>query len=145
MLEIHCLLICNSLSIPGKETIIIQLNSGPSLSWSYGSWIYNYPCNQCRSPLALWVRTLLRRGVLYTSVTQVTCGRLVVFSGYYHMFLSILYKWFVVITIGHYSFYWYWWHYWTSLFKLSFHNCSKLHIRFDFGEDSCCLFKSYVP
>ena len=23
----------------------------------------------------------------------------------YHMFLSILYKWFVVITIGHYSFY----------------------------------------
>jgi hypothetical protein len=33
----------------------------------------------------------------------------------YHMFLSILYKWFVVITIGHYSFYWYWWHYWTSL------------------------------
>ena len=28
---------------------------GPSLSWSYGSWIYNYLCNQCLSPLMLWV------------------------------------------------------------------------------------------
>jgi len=26
-------------------------------SWSYGSWIYNYLCNQCLSPLKLWVRT----------------------------------------------------------------------------------------
>jgi len=25
--------------------------------WSYGSWIYNYLCNQCLSPLKLWVRT----------------------------------------------------------------------------------------
>jgi len=24
-------------------------------SWSYGSWIYNYLCNQCLSPLKLWV------------------------------------------------------------------------------------------
>jgi len=23
----------------------------PSWSWSYGSWIYNYLCNQCLSPL----------------------------------------------------------------------------------------------
>ena len=30
---------------------------GPSLSWSYGCWIYNYLCNQCLSPLKLWVRT----------------------------------------------------------------------------------------
>jgi len=22
--------------------------------WSYGSWIYNYLCNQCLSPLMLW-------------------------------------------------------------------------------------------
>jgi len=28
----------------------------PSLSWSYGSWIYNYICNQYLSPLKLWVR-----------------------------------------------------------------------------------------
>jgi len=24
---------------------------GLSWSWSYGSWIYNYRCNQCPSPL----------------------------------------------------------------------------------------------
>ena len=31
---------------------------GPSLSWSYGSWIYIYLCNRCQSPITLWVRTL---------------------------------------------------------------------------------------
>jgi hypothetical protein len=29
----------------------------PLWSWLYGSWIYNYLCNQCLSPLKLWVRT----------------------------------------------------------------------------------------
>jgi hypothetical protein len=33
------------------------VNPGPSWSWLYGSWIYNYLCNQCLSPLKLWVRT----------------------------------------------------------------------------------------
>jgi len=28
--------------------------------WSYGSWIYNYLCNQCLSPLMLWVRISIR-------------------------------------------------------------------------------------
>ena len=28
--------------------------------WSYGSWIYNYLCNQCPSPLMLWVRISIR-------------------------------------------------------------------------------------
>jgi hypothetical protein len=36
-------------------------------SWSYallyGSWMYIYLCNQCLSPLKLWVRIPLRRGV----------------------------------------------------------------------------------
>ena len=36
----------------------------PSLSWSSGGWIYNYLCNQCLSPLTLWVRISLRRGLL---------------------------------------------------------------------------------
>jgi hypothetical protein len=27
---------------------------------SYGSWIYNYLCNQCISPLTLWVRISIR-------------------------------------------------------------------------------------
>ena len=31
-----------------------------SWPWSYGSWIYNYLCNQCLSPLMLWVRILIR-------------------------------------------------------------------------------------
>ena len=30
----------------------------PSLS--FGSWIYNYLCNQCTSPLTLWVRIMSR-------------------------------------------------------------------------------------
>ena len=28
--------------------------------WSYGSWICNYLCNQCLSPLMLWVRISIR-------------------------------------------------------------------------------------
>jgi hypothetical protein len=28
--------------------------------WSYGSWIYNYLCNQCPSPLMLWVPISIR-------------------------------------------------------------------------------------
>ena len=28
---------------------------GTSWPWSHGSWIYNYLCNQCLSPLKLWV------------------------------------------------------------------------------------------
>jgi len=31
----------------------------PTWSWSYGSWIYNYLCYQCLSPLTLWVWILL--------------------------------------------------------------------------------------
>ena len=31
-----------------------------SWQWSYGSWIYNYLCNQCLSPLMLWVLILNR-------------------------------------------------------------------------------------
>ena len=33
---------------------------GPSWPWSYGSWIYNYLCNQCLSPLMLWVRISIK-------------------------------------------------------------------------------------
>ena len=32
----------------------------PLLSWSHGSWISNYLCNQCLSSLMLWVRILIR-------------------------------------------------------------------------------------
>ena len=33
---------------------------GRSWSWLYGNWIYNYLCNQCLSPLMLWVRISIR-------------------------------------------------------------------------------------
>ena len=36
--------------------INIKSHQGPSWPWSYGSWIYNYLCNQCLSSLMLWVR-----------------------------------------------------------------------------------------
>ena len=37
--------------------IIIQ---GASWPWSYGSWIYNYLCNQFLSPLMFWVQISIR-------------------------------------------------------------------------------------
>ena len=58
----------------GKHTkhytteLVINIK-GPSWSWSYGSWICNYPCNQCLSPLTLWVQISLRRGVRDTKCT----------------------------------------------------------------------------
>jgi hypothetical protein len=61
-----------------------------SWSWSYGSWIYNYLCHQCLSPLTLWVRILrMVRCTLYTIMwlsLSVTCGRSVVFSRYSDFF-----------------------------------------------------------
>jgi hypothetical protein len=42
-------------------------------SWSYGSWIYNYLCNQCLSPLTLWDRIPLRRDVLDTTICDRVC------------------------------------------------------------------------
>ena len=43
-------------------------HKGSWWSWSHGSWIYNYLCNQCISLLTLWVRIPLTRGVLDTTV-----------------------------------------------------------------------------
>ena len=47
--------------------------AGPSWSLFYGSWIYNYMCNQCLSPLKLWVQIPLRRGVLDTPLCDQVC------------------------------------------------------------------------
>jgi len=49
------------------------MQSGSSWSWSYGSWIDNYLCNQCLSLLTLWVRIHLRRGVLDTKLCDKVC------------------------------------------------------------------------
>ena len=42
-------------------------------SWLYGSWIYNYLCNQCLSPLTLWVWISLMWGVLHTTLCDKVC------------------------------------------------------------------------
>ena len=42
----------------GRQFVFL-LWGGPSWPWSYGSWIYNYLCNQCLSPL-MWVRISIR-------------------------------------------------------------------------------------
>ena len=46
---------------------------GPPWSWSYGSWIYNYPCNQYLSPLKLLIRIPLGQGVLDTILCDKVC------------------------------------------------------------------------
>ena len=51
-------------------TSYIYIYMGTSWSWSYGSWIYNYLCNQC---LMLCVRIPLRRGVLDTTLCDKVC------------------------------------------------------------------------
>jgi len=47
-----------------QQSCFCQHFNKMSWSWSYGSWNYNYLCNQCLSPLTVWVRTPLRRDVL---------------------------------------------------------------------------------
>ena len=63
--------------------IITSLTNGTS--WSYGTWIYNYLCNQYLSPLTLWVRIpLMTRYTRYNIMClSVTFDRSVVFRGYY--------------------------------------------------------------
>jgi hypothetical protein len=52
----------------GSLAVYVCSNVIEGLSWSrlYGSWIYNYLCNQCLSPLKLQVRTpFMPRCTLY--------------------------------------------------------------------------------
>jgi hypothetical protein len=52
----------------------LKKKRGLSWSWSYGSWIYNYLCNQCLSPLMLriWIPLMARstRATLRDKVCQ---------------------------------------------------------------------------
>ena len=50
-----------------------KINHANDRSWSHGIWIYNYRCNQCLSPLRLWVRNSLRRHVLDTTLCDNVC------------------------------------------------------------------------
>jgi hypothetical protein len=55
----------------------IFTSKGLSWSWSHGSWIYNYLCNQCLSLLMLWLPIMLRQGVLDTTFCNKDCQWLV--------------------------------------------------------------------
>jgi len=46
--------------------ILEKCNNILGLSWSYGSWIYNYLCNQCLSPLMLRVWISLMAILMYS-------------------------------------------------------------------------------
>jgi hypothetical protein len=52
---------------------LIYISEGPSWTWSYGSWFSNYMYNQCISPLMLWVRKPLMRGVLDSTLCDKVC------------------------------------------------------------------------
>ena len=51
----------------------LSLGGRLSWSWSYGCWIYNNLCNQCLSPLKLWVQNPFRRDVLDTTLWDKVC------------------------------------------------------------------------
>jgi hypothetical protein len=55
----------------------LKIFKGPSWPWSYDSWINNYLhlCNQCLSPLTLWVWILPR--ARYTTLCDKVCQWLV--------------------------------------------------------------------
>jgi hypothetical protein len=53
--------------------MIFEKRKGLSWSWSYGSMIYNCLCNQCLSPLKLWVRILLMARCTDSTIYDKVC------------------------------------------------------------------------
>ena len=65
---------------------MIYIYKGSSWSWSYGSWIYNYLCNQCLSPLNVMSSNpthawCTHYTIMWSSLSG-ACDRSVVFSRY---------------------------------------------------------------
>ena len=62
----------------------LYILEGSSWSWSYGSRIYNYLCNQCLSPLTQFKSRSGEMSLIqhYVISLSVTCRKLVVFSRY---------------------------------------------------------------
>jgi hypothetical protein len=56
-----------------KRLSQVLYNIGSSWSWSYGSWIYDYLCNQCLSPLSCEFEPCSWRGVLDTTLSDKVC------------------------------------------------------------------------
>jgi hypothetical protein len=101
----------------------IKCYLGPSWSWSYCSWIYNYLCNQFLSPLKLSVRTpFMTRCTRYNNMwwLSVSCGRSVESK---RSVLSLPFKWssIFVAILNHSR---------TIMDSIySFHNNSRFNIR----------------
>jgi len=49
-----------------------NINKKPK-GWSYGSWIYNYKCNQCLSPQSCEFESRWWRGILDTALFDKVC------------------------------------------------------------------------
>jgi hypothetical protein len=65
---------CNFIIIKQATNLCHIKEKKAKPSWSYGSWIYNYLCNQCLSPLMLWVRISIR--AMCTTLCDKVCQRL---------------------------------------------------------------------
>jgi len=57
-------------------------SKSPWWSWSYGSWSYNYLCNQCLSLLMSKIRIPLMARCTRNSILSVTSNRSAIFPGY---------------------------------------------------------------
>jgi hypothetical protein len=64
-------------SLLQDSLILSSIKQGPSRSWSYDSWIYNYLCNQRLSPHKLWVRTPFMARCTHTTLCDKVCQWLV--------------------------------------------------------------------
>ena len=53
---LHTFVIGKIIKTCGSDEFFCR-QEGLSWLWSYGSWIYNYLCNQCQPSLKLWVPT----------------------------------------------------------------------------------------
>jgi hypothetical protein len=61
---------------------------GSSWSWLYGSWIYSYLCNQCISPLKLWIRTPTlcdKVYITYACKKKVIVGQILIYIIYMYL------------------------------------------------------------
>jgi hypothetical protein len=59
--------ICTAINVTS-----IQTKRGLSWPWSYGSWIYNYLCNQCLSPVICEYESRWGRGVQHYMIKFVS-------------------------------------------------------------------------
>jgi hypothetical protein len=89
----------------------------------YGSWIYNYLCNQCLLPVTLWVQILLGQGVLDTTICNKFVGDLRQVDGFLRILrFPLLIKLSATIYL---KFSWKWWNQllktvWTTVSQFKF-------------------------